>query len=174
MDGAYTAFLAFENGAAASLTYSGYGNFDSDEFQDWIGEMGDRKEPAPAGRRTFDNPADESALKQARNYGGTDFRDSNTQPHAHQNFGTVIVSCERADLRPLPTGVMIYRNGQSRLDPLPAPKVPRAEVIDELYDAVVNDVAPRHSGEWAMATLAVCLAMLQSARENHEVKVKTA
>jgi phthalate 4,5-cis-dihydrodiol dehydrogenase len=69
---------------------------------------------------------------------------------------------------------MIYRKGESRLDPLPAPKVPRAEVIDELYGAVVNGITPKHSGEWAMATLEVCLAMLQSSRESREVRLGTA
>ena len=29
---------------------------------------------------------------------------------------------------------MIYQHGTARLDPLPPPAVPRAEVIDELYD----------------------------------------
>jgi phthalate 4,5-cis-dihydrodiol dehydrogenase len=42
----------------------------------------------------------------------------------------LIVSCERADLRPLPTGVMIYADEAQRLDPLPAPAIPRVEVID--------------------------------------------
>ena len=174
MDGGYNAFLTFESGAAASLIYSGYGNFDADEFQDWIGEMGNKKDPGIRQRPTFSNPADEAALKQSRSYGGANFREHDHEPHAHQSFGTVIVSCERADLRPLPTGVMIYRQGESRLDPLPAPKIPRAEVIDELYDAVVNGIAPKHSGEWAMATLEVCLAMLQSSRESREVELRMA
>ena len=39
-EGAYAALLTFANGAFASLTYSGYGHFDSDEFEGWIGEMG--------------------------------------------------------------------------------------------------------------------------------------
>ena len=174
MDGGYNAFLTFESGAAASLIYSGYGNFDADEFQDWIGEMGNKKDPGIRQRPTFSNPADEAAFKQSRSYGGANFREHDHEPHAHQSFGTVIVSCERADLRPLPTGVMIYRQGESRLDPLPAPKIPRAEVIDELYDAVVNGIAPKHSGEWAMATLEVCLAMLQSSRESREVELRMA
>ena len=79
------------------------------------------------------------------------------------------MSCERADLRPLPNGVMIYQNGTARLDPLPPPAVPRAEVIDELYDAVVHGRAPLHDGAWAMATLEVCLAILRSAREGRDV-----
>ena len=36
---AFAALLTFESGAFASLVYNGYGNFDSDEFQGWIGEM---------------------------------------------------------------------------------------------------------------------------------------
>src|SRR5688500_3467893 len=44
-EGAYSALLTFENGAFASLTYGGYGHFDSDEFSGWIGEMGQAKSP---------------------------------------------------------------------------------------------------------------------------------
>ena len=38
------AFLEFENGAAASLVFSGYDFFDSDELHHWIAEGGARKE----------------------------------------------------------------------------------------------------------------------------------
>jgi phthalate 4,5-cis-dihydrodiol dehydrogenase len=171
MDGAYAALLGFESGTAATLTYSGYGHFDSDEFQGWIGEMGGKRQPGARPRATFADPAEESAFKQSRNYGGENFREAGVTPEAHQSFGTIIVSCERADLRPMPNGVMIYRNGEGRLDPLPPPRIPRVEVIDELYDAVVNGIAPTHGGEWAMATLEVCLAILQSSRENREIKL---
>ena len=93
------------------------------------------------------------------------------QDLAHQHFGTVLVSCERGDLRPLPNGVMIYQNGSARLDPLPAPKIPRVEVIDELYDAVIRDRPPIHDGAWATATLEVLLAILQSSRVKSEVRL---
>jgi phthalate 4,5-cis-dihydrodiol dehydrogenase len=69
-------------------------------------------------------------------------------------------------------GVMIYRNGTARRDALPPPTVPRGEVIDELYDAVVNGRAPLHDGRWAMATMEVCLAMLRAAREGGEVALQ--
>ena len=91
----------------------------------------------------------------------------------------LLVSCERADLRPLPSGVMIYTDDEQRLEPLPPPRIPRSEVIDELYDAVVNGKPPLHSGEWARATLEVCLAILRSAREGrpmtlqHQVSAQT-
>ena len=70
-EGAYAALLTFATGAFASLTYSGYGNFDSDEFQGWIGEMGQKKAPYSARpRHRFANERDEVAFKNARNYGG--------------------------------------------------------------------------------------------------------
>src|SRR5213078_1193640 len=50
---------------------------------------------------------------------------------------------DKADLRPLPSGVMIYGDAEQRLDPLPPPEVPRAEVIDELYGAIVEGRAPQ-------------------------------
>jgi phthalate 4,5-cis-dihydrodiol dehydrogenase len=81
----------------------------------------------------------------------------------------LLVSCERADLRAIPNGVVIYQDGATRLDPLPVPTVPRREVIDELHAAVVHGKAPVHDGAWAMATLEVLLAMFRSAREGRDV-----
>lgn len=171
-EGAYAALLTFTDGAFATLTYSGYGNFDSDEFQGWFGEMGQKKAPyADPPRLRFDSEQDEVALKSARNYGGPEFHLSKAQEIAHQHFGTLLVSCERADLRALPNGVMIYQNGAARLDALPSPAVPRVEVIDELYNAVVYNKTPLHDGGWAKATLEVLLAILRSAREGSEVRL---
>jgi phthalate 4,5-cis-dihydrodiol dehydrogenase len=166
-EAAWSCQLRFDNGVFASLAYSGYAHFDSDEFMGWIGEMGQKKDPAAYGGMRAALRGDELAVKNARNYGGPQF--SQTEPVAHQHFGVFIVSCEEADLRPLPNGVMIYADGEKHLEPLPAPTIPRAEVIDELYAAVVEGRAPLHDGEWAMATLQVCLALLDSARSGKEV-----
>lgn len=169
-EGAYSALLMFENGAFASLTYGGYGHFDSDEFSGWIGEMGQAKSPN-AGKPPphFASADEETAFKSARNYGGAAYQPPTAHDLAHQHFGTIIVSCERADLRPLPNGVAIYEGGTARLDSLPLPTIPRREVIDELYDAVVSGKPPLHDGAWAMATLEVCLAILRSSREGRDV-----
>jgi len=166
-EGAYAALLAFEDGAFASLTYSGYGHFDSDEFMDWVGELGQKKNPDSYGAARKALKRSEADLKNSRNYGGNAYVGPSSA--FHQHFGALIVSCEKADLRPLPGGVMVYADAAKHLEPLAAPKVPRAEVIDELYDAVVNGKAPLHDGAWAMATLEVCLAILESARARKEV-----
>ena len=168
-EGAYSCLLSFEDGAFASMIYSGYAHFDSDEFSGWIGESGQRKDPAQYGlaRRLLRSTRDELALK----YGRGEL-EKDAGPVMHQHFGSLIVSCDKADLRPLPSGVMIYGDAEQRLDPLPPPGVPRAEVIDELYGAIVEGRAPLHGGEWALATMEVCLAILRSAREQKEVTLQ--
>jgi phthalate 4,5-cis-dihydrodiol dehydrogenase len=174
-EGGYTAFVTFENGAVASLTYSGYGHFDSDEFCGWIGELGQSKDPGRHGAmrallRQARTPADEEALKHARGYGA---RAADAPPAVgHNHFGLVLVSCDQADLRPLADAVMVYGNDMVERLPVDPPVVPRAEVFDEFCDAVAGVRPALHTGEWARATLAVCLAILQSARENREVEVK--
>jgi len=44
----------------------------------------------------------------------------------------------------------------------------RAE-LQELYDAVVLNKPVFHDGRWGMATLEVCLALMESARERKEI-----
>src|SRR5262249_33757418 len=117
--GAYAAIFTVEGGAFASLTYNGFGHFDSSEVQRSVGEMGRAKKPdGGRARRHFDSLQDEVTFKNNRNYGGAEFRSSVTHQAAHQHFGTVLVSCERADLRALPNGVVIYQEGSARLDAL--------------------------------------------------------
>ncbi|HEX5767786.1 MAG TPA: Gfo/Idh/MocA family oxidoreductase [Burkholderiales bacterium] len=167
-EGAYSCLLGFENGVFASLVYSGYAHFDSDEFMGWIGELGQKKDPARHAMARRALAGDELALKSARNYGGPQFEEA-IPPAAHQHFGVFILSCEKADLRPLSNGVMIYADEERRFDPLQPPILPRGEVIDELYAAVVEGSPPRHDGEWGMATLQVCFAILESARSGKEI-----
>jgi phthalate 4,5-cis-dihydrodiol dehydrogenase len=166
-EGAYSAHLAFADGVFASAVYSGYAHFDSDEFQGWIGEMGQKKDAELYGVARKMLVGDEQALKNSRNYGGKEYRTNAVA--AHQHFGLFVVSCEKADLRPLPTGVMIYGDSERRLERLAAPQVPRCEVIDELYSAAMQGRPPLHDGAWAMATLQACLAMLESSRQGKEV-----
>ena len=79
---------------------------------------------------------------------------------------------ERADLRPFSDGVRIYGDLAQTFEPLDPPQVPRSEVIDELAAAVFDNAPPLHSGEWSLATMEVCLALLQSAREGREIEMK--
>jgi phthalate 4,5-cis-dihydrodiol dehydrogenase len=173
-EGAYAALLAFESGAFASLVYSGYAHFDSDELAGWIGELGGRKNAGQhaATRAALASTRDEAAAKMARAYGGERAQPPAAPPVAHNHFGSVIVSCTGADLRPLPDGIMIYDDHGVHREAIAPPAVPRAEVIDELRAAALEGRAPMHSGAWAMATLEACLALLESSRTGAEVVLR--
>ncbi|MDB5913773.1 MAG: 4,5-dihydroxyphthalate dehydrogenase [Ramlibacter sp.] len=177
-EGAYAMLMWFRDGVFASLSYNGYGHFDTDEWTGCIGEMGTAKNPADHGgaRRRLaqaGSAAQEARLKNAGTYGGPSYQPP--QPAAaalHQHFGPVIVSCDRADLRPVPDGVWIHGDAQKRHEALPPPAVPRSEVIDELHAALRAGTDPLHDGPWARSTLAVCLALLRSSKEQRDVAIE--
>jgi phthalate 4,5-cis-dihydrodiol dehydrogenase len=178
-EGAYTAQINFDNGCFASLTYSGYAHFDTDEFNGWSGELGQQRDAiATYGRarqalRQATTVAEEIEMKNRRAYGlaGSDaFRLSGDISHNH--FGLVVVSCEKADLRPMPRAVMVYGDDARHVEELAAPQIPRAEVVDELYDAAILNRPPLHSGEWGLATLEICVAILASAEGRREVELR--
>jgi len=176
-EGAYVALLTFEDGVFASITYSGYAHFDSDEFMDWIAESGYPKSPQQfattrAALHSVSDAASEGRLKWSRNYGGPDVAAAPEGELWHQQFGPLIASCTGADLRPTPKGVVIHADSGRRFEPLDPPAIPRQAVIDELLAAVFHDVPPLHDGAWGMATMDVCFAMLRSAREGREISLE--
>ena len=177
--GAYSALLTFADGAFASLTYSGFAHFDSDEFMNWIGEGGQPKDGMRYGnaRRALaaTTQAEEAAWKNARTYGGANFSEPRSLFNLelrHPHFGVVVASCDHADLRPTADGVMIYADNEQYFEALPPPTVPRSEVIDEFHAAVVRGIPPVHDGAWAMATMEVCLAMRESALRQQDVTLQ--
>jgi phthalate 4,5-cis-dihydrodiol dehydrogenase len=176
-EGAYNAQVSFEGGCFAALTYSGYGHFDTDEFNGWRGELGQARDPDGYGqaRRSLRGmtPAQEAAAKNKRAYGpaGSDaFRVPSAATHNH--FGLVIVSCTSADLRPMPSEVVIYADENRVSERIEDPDVPRREVVDELYDAVLRGRDPLHSGEWGLATLEICLAILRSSQAGEVITLR--
>jgi len=176
-EGAYNAQILFDDGLFASLTYSGYGRFDTDEFDRWIGELGQKRDEnlygaARALLREARTVADEIRLKDRRAYGpsaGDAFKATRGLHHNH--FGLVVVSCEGADLRPMPDRIVIYANDERSVEALNLPDIPRAEVADELYAAAVLGEPPLHSGAWGLATLEICLAILKSASTGGEIRL---
>ncbi len=177
-EGAYSALLQFANGALASLSYNGYGFYDSDRQMDGVGEMGLPK-PAGAHQATrarlaaATSEAAEVELKAARNFGGSAFTLSAAQaPQAAQHFGPLIVSCDRADLRLTPTGVEVISATGTEFVQAALPRVPRAEVIDELWGVARQGMTPLHDGKWSRATLEVCLAMLESQARGADIPLQ--
>jgi len=177
-EGAYQAFLTFRNGVSATLSYSGYGRYDTDEHLGWRGELGQARDGSAYGtaRRALaqiETPEQEAALKNTRTYGvAPNAATAFEPPSAHNHFGHIIVSCDRADLRPMADKIIVYGEDDRWEIPCHAPQVPRAEVIDELHAAIRRNVLPLHSGEWGMATLEACIGILESARAGQEVELR--
>jgi len=178
-EGAYSALLSFANGAFATVSYSGYAHFDSDLWMGQVGELGQDKDLTSYGQakrrlEQVQTREEESALKAARNYGATDWQKAQAPglQAKHQHFGPLIISCDRADIRPVPHGLWIDSDQASQLVEIAPPLVPRQEVIDELYDAVFCQKPVLHSGTWARATTELSLAILESARSNTTVVPK--
>ncbi|MGB0577560.1 MAG: Gfo/Idh/MocA family protein [Alphaproteobacteria bacterium] len=178
-EGAYSAMLKFTGGAVANLTFSGYGHFDSDEFCDWRGETGGLKDPANYGAarralRELGSADAEAALKANRAFGGRASAGKPAAPPqglAHEHCGFLVISCAKADIRPMPDGVRVYADDEIINHPLDPPAVPRAEVIDELSAAILDGIAPVHTGEWGRATFEACKAVYQSANSGGEVRL---
>lgn len=181
-EGAFVACLEFMDGVPATIVYSGYDHFDTDEFHWWIGTYGQPKEPNHHGqarkalRKLASSPEDEAALKASYGYGGTRRREGLTPdgeaPQHHIHWGVTIVSFEKGDVRQSLDGILIYGDDGKEELPVPKGRGVRGSVIDEFYDAVVYDRPLLRDGRWEKATLEVCLAILESARERREVLLK--
>lgn len=178
-EGAYSAFLEFEGGAVATLTYSGYDRFESSELATGQAKAHNRYGATQRALRAAQTAEDEVAMRIDTGYGG---EHSVSQARASSGGGSLlqpelgafIVTCSGADLRMLPDGVGAYTpNGFKLIEPERWRGVQgRGAVVDELYYAATEARPVVHDGRWAKATMEVCLAMLESARTHRAVELK--
>lgn len=169
-EGNCTALLEFDNGAAASLIYSSYDFFDSDEFHGWVAEGGTPKTPNTHGtaRRVLASGDPEEQRQKNLGYGGRELpMEQPFQPH----FGVLIVTCASGDIRVTPEGLTLYApDGSRKLDVDRGLGRPgHGDVLDALWRAVRDGRRDFHDARWGKATLEVALAILQSARERREI-----
>jgi phthalate 4,5-cis-dihydrodiol dehydrogenase len=166
-EGDYTAFLEFEDGAAATLVFNGYGFFDAAELTWGIGEGGKRLVEAEV---YAPKPRLKGAVDQDFKYANprsTEER-AGRERSGQSFFGLTIVACERGAIRQSPQGLFIYSE-DGREEIACPPDAGRAAELDELSQAVAQDRPVFPDGRWGMASLEVCLAMLQSSHERREI-----
>ena len=176
-EGSCMAFLDFEGGATASLVYSGYDYFDSDEFHGWIGERGQLKQAnhgvARRSLKQLSGIGQEADARRTRyGYGLSKQPPPQTAAEQHQpHFGTVIVTCERGDMKQSADGVIVFGDDGVREIQITtgAGLAGRDRLLDELCDAVMNGVAPLHDGRFARGTVEAALAILTSSRQRREI-----
>lgn len=183
--GYYTAFLEFEDGTPATLVHNGYGYFLASELVPW----GVDKPRTPYEHRVQFRDAlrsgtlDETEAKEALRFGGQATeqlggmaaedrqRRTGDNEFVPADPGLFVLSCERGDIRQSPRGLFVYDDQGIHDAPLHVPGINYNNEIDEMYDAVMNDRPVYHDGRWGMATLEVCLAIMQSARERREIRL---
>lgn len=178
IDGAYTAFLQFENGAAATALFDAYGHFDVAELTFGVGFYGrDREKNTNLDAHrlvaSFASREEEYAYKNEGRVGGSRARTTVQDPTTrHQFFGLTIVSCERGAVRQTPTGVTIYGADAWREVAFPARFYTEIE-LDLMYAAWSNDwPLQTHDGGWGKATTEACLALLESSRTRREIRLE--
>ena len=178
--GYYSAFMEFEDGTPATLMHNGYGYFIAAELVPW----GDQKQVYTPQERIairkdlLSGGANEFQAKEAMRIGGARERPAKDlltpKPWKPNDLGMLIVSCEKGDLRQSPHGIYVHSDEGTKDVPMIGnadPQAGRIAELEELYNAVVLDKPIHHSGPWGMATLEVCLAIMQSAREHKEIKL---
>ena len=155
--------------------YSGYDHFSTDEFNGWVGEGGQTRPPGGHGqaRRSLqgvDSKEETELRTSVYAYKGLGDRNA-AAPENQPRFGVMVVSCEGGDMRPTADGIAVYTAEGMREVPIaPGRGVPgRGDVLDELYNAVVNGAPLVHDARWGKATVEVCLAILESSRTRQEV-----
>jgi len=181
VEGGFMAFLEFENGAAAAMTYSGYAHLDTTEFTYGTDAQGMPRGPEKhlnTRRRASSFVGDrnkEATYKNSVRLGGIREGEwgGERPTKGHEFYGLTIVSCERGDLRQTANGLMIYGDEAWREVPLAVRGSEREAELDCLYEAWSADrPLPAHDGRWGKATLEVCLAILESSREHRDVVLR--
>jgi phthalate 4,5-cis-dihydrodiol dehydrogenase len=174
-EGGCSAFCEFEGGAVFTLVYQGYDRYDSDELHGWITEAGFPKRAAQgASRRKLRDLPSGTAESASRRTGfgyGSEFN-RGTPPH-QPHFGFLVVSCQKADLRPSADGIMIFDDeGAHQVDLPETPwKAGRGDVLEELRRCVCDGSPPLHDGAFGRSTLEASLAILRSSREHREIRL---
>jgi phthalate 4,5-cis-dihydrodiol dehydrogenase len=171
--GFYCAHLEFEDGVPATLIYNGYGYFDTSELTWGQGERNYTDEQRPAIRAALRSGGrDEEAAKESMRFGGQ--REGGFAHGAHAGsrqhfFGLTVATCERGEIRQSPRGLLVYDDTGRREVEVSGEGASRTTELRELYDAVALGKPVKHGGRWGMATLEVCLAIMQSSAERREI-----
>ena len=172
--GNVSAYLEFEDGTPATISYSGYGYFNTADLVWGIGDRLYTEEQAVQARRAFrSGQADDAAAKERlreTTRGGRDYTAGRRDVAGGGNwFGILLVSCERGTLRQSPNGILVYDDDGHHEVPVQGSGATGIIELQELHAALTRGVPISHDGRWGLATLEVCLAMMESARERREI-----
>jgi phthalate 4,5-cis-dihydrodiol dehydrogenase len=174
--GNFSAYLEFEDGTPATIAYNGYGYFDTSELTWGIGNRMYSDEERVGVRAALRRGETDSArAKEGMRFGAEHpLRRGEARPAAGSRahigwFGITVASFERGDIRQSPDGVFVYGDEGRREVPVHGGRGTGLLEMKELYEALGEGKPIIHDGRWAMATLEVGNAIVQSARERREI-----
>ena len=181
--GYYSAYLEFEDGTPATIVYNGYGYFLASELVSFAPGRGrfSGDDRFQARQELRSGQRNEEQAKDTLRFAGSGRAEDGSragqgegarQPSFPSDLGLLIVSCERGDMRHSPTGIYVYDDqGLREIAASDVHAAPSPELA-ELYDAAVLNKPVSHGGRWGIATLEVCLAIMQSAQEHREIQMR--
>ena len=121
-------------------------------------------------RKNLSQVKNEVTAKQSRGFvAGSHVGDV---PKFHEHFGNIVISCEKADLRPTAKGIHVYSDDGYEFIPLPLEGSPRAEVVAELYALVRHGMSPVHSARRGYVNVALCEGIYESFRSKQRVEIR--
>lgn len=172
--GNYCAFIEFENGTPAVISYSGYGYFNTSDLVWGIGDRMYTEEEAVRVRKalragSLDVEKQKEDLRESTRSGSYAQERPGARSATGNWFGITVVSCERGNIRQSPDGLLIYDDEGHHEVPVQGERDSGNTELKELYDAVTEGKSISHDGRWGLATLEVLVAIMQSGRERREL-----
>lgn len=162
--GNFSAFLEFEDGTPATISYNGYGYFDTSELTWGHGTRMYTDDERVAVRQGLAGSAGGEDGKAQIRFGVRDLA-----ARELSWFGITVASCERGDVRQSPHGVYVYDAAGRR--EVASSREGRMGMLEmnELHAYLTGGKPVVHDGRWGLATLEVCTAILASSRERREL-----
>ena len=174
--GNFSAYLEFEDGTPATVSYNGYGYFNTSDLVWGIGDRMYSTEGAVQVRKAlraheFDTAKAKEDQREATRSGTSPNAAGRPGQRAATGnwFGITLVSCERGNIRQSPDGLLIYDDEGQHEIPVAGGDATGMTELGELYAAITQGKPITHDGRWGMATLEVCVAIMQSAKERREI-----
>jgi phthalate 4,5-cis-dihydrodiol dehydrogenase len=182
--GSYTAYIEFGSGLVSTITFSGYGFFDSTEITWGRGELGCPRPVETHGiqrRRIFGfaSAEEEQEYKNACRFMGVEAEnwlsvlDCDESVRGQPFYGLTIASGSKGDLRQSEHGLYLYNDAGRTEIPVPRTMLERDAELDMLYKAWHAD-APLESHDivWARDTMKIIFAILESSKTGQTVDIK--
>jgi phthalate 4,5-cis-dihydrodiol dehydrogenase len=185
--GYYNAHFKFESGVVATALHNGYGYFTLGDINGPSEGRSSIESTVAIRKQMRDGTRNEAQDKQDMRIGGVvevkQFEAAKREGPGRGNFGrqikrergdrrglndtgdpgTIIVTCERGDMRIGSEGILVYDdNGVHEVTGVSQTNA-RGE-IHEMYEAVLHDKPIHHSGRWGMGTAEAIFGMVESSQ----------